>query len=248
MLRWLSAIIVAICAVEAYAQQGVNQEPALQIQAVAYAINITPLRVEMDNAEFFEQVQIRNDSDELLNVQLRIFKWSQAGGTDQYAASSDILISPSITRIATHQTQNFRLLRANDKKTAGETRYRIIVDQLPNLTAISANQTQTRLRFSVPLFVNSDTATAPDLEWKISGQQLNIINKGGKTVKIGNVILINSSGERIDIKASGTRYVLGGSDVVWEMGADIRCDAGPLKIDAVVDQQIIYATPSTYCL
>lgn len=247
MLRWPSAIIGAFCAAAAYGQQGVNQSAANQNQASAPAINITPLRVEMDDAELSEQMQVRNDSDEPLNVQLRIFSWYQADGTDQYAPSTEIIVSPSITRITARQTQNFRLVRLNSKKPVGETRYRIIIDQLPDMSATSTNQSKTRLRFSIPLFVGRDVPTAPQLEWKISGGRLNIVNRGGQTVKIGNAILVKPNGERTEIKGGGTRYVLGNSDVVWELGTDIGCSGGPYKISAVVDQKAIDAIPSTSC-
>lgn len=247
MLRWPSAIIGAFCAVAVYGQQGVNQSAATQNQASAPAINITPLRVEMDDAELSEQMQVRNDSDEPLNVQLRIFSWYQADGTDQYAPSTEIIVSPSITRITARQTQNFRLVRLNGKKPVGETRYRVIIDQLPDMSATATNQSKTRLRFSVPLFVGRDVATAPQLEWKISGGRLNIVNRGGQTVKIGNVILVKPSGERTEIKGGGTRYVLGNSNVIWDIGTDIGCGSGPYKISAVVDQKAIDAIPSTSC-
>ena len=247
MLRWPSAIIGAICAVAAYGQQGVNQEQPTQNQSASSAVNITPLRVEMDDDELSEQMQVRNDSDAPLNVQLSIFRWYQADGTDQYAPSNEIIVSPSITRIAARQTQNFRLVRPTDKKFVGETRYRIIIDQLPDMSATSTNQSKTRLRFSVPLFVGRDVATAPQLAWKISGRRLNIVNAGGQTVKIGNAFLVKPDGERTEIRGGGTRYVLGNSDVAWELGTDIGCNNGPYKISAVVDQKIIDAIPSTSC-
>lgn len=247
MLRWPSAIIGVFCAVAAYGQQGTNQNPSLQNPASTSAINITPLRVEMDSAEFSEQIQIRNESDEPLNLQLRIFGWLQIDGTDRYSLSSDINISPSITRISARQTQNFRMARAADKKNMGEMRYRIIIDQLPNLSAATTSQSKTRLRFSVPLFVGRDTATEQELEWKISGRQLNIVNKGGKTAKIDSLMLVKRDGAQIEIKGDGTRYVLGGSDVLWNIDADTRCDGGPLRITALVDQKIVNAIPSTNC-
>ncbi len=247
MLRWPLPIISAFCAVVVYGQQSINPEISNQNRLYTPAINVTPLRVEMDSGEFFDQIQVGNDADEMLNVQLRIFAWSQANGTDQYAPSADIFISPSITRIAPRQIQTFRLVRSKDIKATGEARYRIIIDQLPNRTVATASQSQTRLQFSVPLFVGRDTAAPSKLEWKISGNQILIINNGGKTVKINDAFLVKHGGERIAIKGTGTRYVLGNSDVLWEINGGVDCTSAALKITALVDQQTIDAIPSTNC-
>lgn len=201
----------------------------------------------MDSAEYSEQIQVGNNASKVLNVQLRIFVWSQADGNDHYAPSTEILVSPSITRIAPRRIQTFRLVRSKDIKSVGETRYRIVIDQLPDLTAAPPVQSQTRLQFSVPLFVGRDTATPPKLEWKLSGNHVLITNTGGKTVKISDAALVKQGGQRNAIKARGTRYVLGNSHVLWEMNERIDCTSAAYKITALVDKQTIDANPSTTC-
>ncbi|WP_411290261.1 molecular chaperone [Sphingorhabdus sp.] len=245
--KWIVAVVCALCAAAAYGQQGVNLEISGPSQSFGSAINVTPLRVEMDKTEFADQMQIRNDSAEPINVQLRVFKWTQVSGNDQYSLSNEIILSPSITRIGANQTQNFRLMRASEQKSFGEVRYRIIIDQLPSTSGSSESQTKTRLRFSVPLFVNRDTATAPKLEWQLRGRRLSIINNGGKTVKISGVTVLMPDQRRIEFKGSGTRYVLGNSRVVWESELDTGCIAAAPTLIAVVDQQKINAIPSTTC-
>jgi fimbrial chaperone protein len=246
MLRWPLAIIGAFCAVAVYGQQSGNQDTGAISDSVP-AINITPLRVELPSKTQSQQMQVRNDADEPISVQIRIFSWSQPDGIDQYAPSTDVVVSPSITRIAPHQTQVLRLLRSGDATGQGEARFRIIIDQLPGPKSGDARQSQTRLRFSVPLFVGRDTATPAKLQWALIGRTLRIANDGGKTAKISALSIIKPDGARAPLPGNGPRYVLGGSYVLWNLNSDYGCGAEPLKIAAMVDQQTIDATPTQSC-
>lgn len=243
MLRWPFAGMSVFCALAVYGQSDVNQSA----QHAIPSINVSPLRVELDSGEQSEQFRVSNDSDSPLNVQIRIFSWSQSAFADQYAPTGNILISPSITRIAPRRTQVFRLIRGSNVAIPGEARYRIIVDQLPDRSAAVPKQSQTRLRFSVPLFVGRDEAGPANIQWKIAGKQLLISNSGGQTAKIAGAVLTTAKGEQIAVRAKGSGYILGQSQISWDLDRVMACENGEVKITALVDRKQIDAVPTTAC-
>lgn len=205
---------------------------------------ITPLRVEIDDANRGATVMLTNTSVRTLAVQTRLFAWSQASGEDVYAPSSDLTISPSITSIPPGETQIVRVLRMGPA-TPGEKRYRLIVDQLPDPTLEKNGEAEARIRFSLPLFLDRAKTPPAQLDWRIGARGIELANNGGATARIVQIEVKTAAGTPVPVERNALRYVLGNSTIAWPMGN--ACSIGPVTVTASIDGRTVDAEPRSTC-
>lgn len=216
-----------------------------QIAATGGAsLSIAPLRTEIDSGATGATVYLSNTSSREIAVQSRLFAWNQATGTDAYAPTSDLTLSPSISMIPTGETQIVRILRKAGS-SPGEKRYRLVVDQLPDPKSVQGGQAATRIRFALPVFVDRDTASAPSLAWRLKDDRLELANTGGATARIVTVAMETLDGKDVKLGENALRYVHGSSTIAWPIGGG--CSLGAVKIVAQIDGQAVDAQPSSAC-
>lgn len=207
-------------------------------------LNIAPLRIELDGAKTGATVMLTNTSDRVLAVQSRLFAWSQEAGEDRFAPSTALTISPSIISIAPGTTQVVRLLRIG-AASPGEKRFRLAVDQLPDPELAKGGQAEARLRFTLPVFLDRDTAAPAQLGWKLFGDRLELTNAGDATARVLSVTVKTAAGSNVTIARNSLRYVLGKSTIAWNLAGG--CALGPVTISAMVDGQQANAQVSPTC-
>ncbi len=210
---------------------------------VGASLSIAPLRVEIDSDATGATVYLSNSSARELAVQTRLFGWSQKDGSDVYAPSSELTVSPSISMIPPGETQIVRLLRKTGS-SAGEKRFRLVVDQLPDPKSAEGGRAETRIRFTVPVFVDRDTAGSPALAWRLADDKLEVVNSGGTTARIVS-LKVKASGTDVTVGHNTLRYVQGNSTIAWPIGKG--CSLGAVTITAQIDGQTVDAQPQTTC-
>lgn len=211
---------------------------------VGAGLAITPLRVEIDEANRGATVMLSNTSPRPLPVQTRLFAWSQAGGEDVYVPSSDLTISPSITSIPPGETQIVRVLRMGPA-APGEKRYRLIVDQLPDPTLEKSGEAEARIRFSLPVFLDRAKTAPARLDWRIGANGIELANTGGATARIVQIEVKTAAGTAVPVERNSLRYVLGNSTIAWPMGN--ACSIGPVTVTATIDGRTVDAQPRSTC-
>ncbi len=199
------------------------------------AFNVTPLRIELDSQAQFSTFQIRNDSGARLALQARGFAWSQIGNEDRFAPTADVAISPSIVEIAPGEIQHFKLLRRQVRTGPAENAYRLIIDQLPDQQAPAGGATATRLRVSIPVFVNRNLAAPARLGWSTDGNAINLSNAGGRSVKLSKLAITTPDGAVHDLKVKGPLYVLSGASATWTSPAALLCFPAGSFVTGIVD-------------
>jgi fimbrial chaperone protein len=205
---------------------------------------ISPLRIEIDDADRGATVMLTNTSERALPVQSRLFAWSQAGGEDVYEASSDLTISPSIASIPPGETQIVRVLRSG-AASPGEKRYRLVVDQLPDPAAARAGAAEARIRFAVPMFLDR-TKTAPaQLDWRIGAKGIELTNTGGATARVLQLDVKTANGTSVPVERNSLRYVLGNSTIAWPV--ENACSLGPVTVTVSIDGRTVDAQPRSTC-
>ena len=205
---------------------------------------ISPLRIEIDDADRGATVMLTNTSERALPVQSRLFAWSQESGEDVYAASSDLTISPSIASIPPGETQIVRVLRSG-AASPGEKRYRLVVDQLPDPAAARAGAAEARIRFAVPMFLDR-TKTAPaQLDWRIGANGIELTNTGGATARILQLDVKTANGTQVPVERNSLRYVLGNSTIAWPV--ENACSLGPVTVTVSIDGRTVDAQPRSTC-
>lgn len=206
-------------------------------------LSVAPIRVELEGDESGATVRLTNSSDHALPVQTRLFAWSQQDGEDVYAPSTELVVSPSIVSIPTGETQVVRVLRKGPA-SSGEKRFRLVIDQLPDPTTARPGQAQTRIRFTVPVFVDRDKAAPAQFAWRMTKTGLELVNSGGLTARILDV-KVTANGRDVPVEENSLRYVMGNSMIAWPVGNG--CSLGQVKVTAQIDGQVIDGTASPAC-
>lgn len=207
-------------------------------------LNIAPLRIEFGGNNQVATITLSNTSGRDVAVQSRLFAWSQANGEDQFAPSTALTISPSIISISPGATQTVRLLRSGSP-SPGEKRFRLAVDQLPDPASAQSGAAEARLRFTLPVFLDRDTAEPARLAWRLSDEGLALANEGGSTARVLAVEVKTASGRPVAVGRNSLRYVQGGATIAWPI--ENACSLGPVTITAQVDGQTADGNATPAC-
>ncbi len=226
--------------------QATPAEPtgSAEVAGVDASLAISPLRLELDRAANGATVYLTNSSTTEVAVQTRIFAWSQEDGSDTYAPSADLTVSPSISMIPPGETQIVRVLRKG-AASPGEKRFRLAVDQLPDPSRARAGQASARIRFTLPVFVDRDTAAPASLAWRMKDDRIELANNGGATARVVSISVKSASGEDVSVAKNTLRYVQGNSTISWPVGKG--CSLGSVHITAQIDGQTVDAQPISTC-
>lgn len=212
-----------------------QEAPAARNAVPSARVTIAPLRLELDGAQVHETLRVVNPSDRPIGIQVRAFEWTQANGEDVYAPTADVLVSPAIVVIQPGETQFFRVQR-RALPPAGERRYRVAVDQLPDPDLAQNGTAMTRIRFTIPLFLDRATAAPAQLDWSVQGNTLRVANRGQQSARMVSLALRNGVNAPVAIEGASLHYVHGGSWLEWKLPAG--CPAGPLTLEARIDGDI----------
>lgn len=207
-------------------------------------LSIAPLRVEIEGTEAGATVRLTNASGHPLPVQSRLFAWTQDRGEDVYAPSSELVVSPSITSIPPGQTQVVRILRKGPA-TPGEKRFRLAVDQLPDPALARPGQALTRIRFTLPVFVDRDKAQPANFGWRVAADRLELVNSGGTTARVLDLQVKTADGRDVPVERNALRYILGNSTITWPLGNG--CSLGPVRVTAQIDGQAVDGVAASAC-
>lgn len=222
-------------------------EPAAVPSATANGpatLGIAPLRVEIEGGSAGATVRLTNSSSHALPVQARLFSWTQENGEDVYAPSNELVVSPSITSIPPGQTQIVRVLRKG-AASPGEKRYRLAVDQLPDPSLARPGQALTRIRFTLPVFVDREKAPPAAFTWRLANDRIELVNNGGATARVLDLQVIGQDGRLVPVERNALRYVLGNSTITWPLGNG--CSLGTVRVTAQIDGQAIDGVATSAC-
>ena len=227
----LAALSLGLPTVAVQAQEA----PAARSAVPSARVTIAPLRLELDGAQVHETLRVVNPSGRPIGIQVRAFEWTQANGEDVYAPTADVLVSPAIVVIQPGETQFFRVQR-RALPPQGERRYRVAVDQLPDPDLAQNGTAMTRIRFTIPLFLDRATAAPAQLDWSVQGNTLRVANRGQQSARMVSLALRNGVNAPVAIEGASLHYVHGGSWLEWKLPAG--CPAGPLTLEARIDGDI----------
>ncbi|MGS2743102.1 fimbrial biogenesis chaperone [Halomonas sp. LS-001] len=211
--------------------------------AAASSLQIWPIYPVIESHQQASALWLENRGDKTANIQLRIFSWSQAEGDDHFQPQQALVGSPPMMVIAPGERQLVRLIRQAATPPGKEQAYRIIIDEVPDLSPVSDDQQNSpqaaislQMRYSLPLFVYGEGASGPEhlptsdtpypeLTWKIVQQeaqpQLEIRNTGQHHARLSQVAF-EQSGQKTDVSNGLLGYVLPGQTQRWPLPVDIQ--------------------------
>lgn len=152
-------------------------------------------------------IEVTNQSDAVVDVQLRGYDWTQPAGEDVLTPSRALAISPAIATIPPRGRQVYRILDLTPP-TAAEKAFRIRINELPRpdkTEAVAVN-----LEFLVPVFRGGEGAP-PAVLWSRGDAGLVAANPGARHVRMTDVRVVAADGAARLLAGAGPIYLLPGA-------------------------------------
>lgn len=128
-------------------------------------------------------------------MQIRVYRWTQVNGEDEFEEQQDVEASPPMARIQPGARQLVRLTSDRAARAPGEGAYRIVVDEVPIRRTDAASPSpdegpaqgtagiRFRMRYSIPLFVYASLADGRKLDPDAAPRlRCSLATQGGRTM------------------------------------------------------------------
>lgn len=209
------------------------------------SLQVSPISLDLAEPARTASLTLRNQSDEPINLQIRVYKWTQEAGTDQLVPANDVIVSLPAAKLQPGKAYTIRVARLNVPATRVEQSYRLRIDELPDINVRRPSTFVNFVaRYSIPVFFSDRAATA-DLRWTIqrSGKQLVIeaTNNGNRHAKVANLSAV-ATGGRVSFGAGLNGYVLPGSTMRWTATAGSIKTGSRVTITAKGDDYAVNQT------
>lgn len=189
---------------------------ALAEPANAASLRISPIGIDMASSEHAASMTLVNTGTDPVNLQLRIFKWTQVDGEEVLSPTTDMLVSPPATTIPPGASYTVRVARESNAFAQNELSYRLFIDELPKPVdpRTLGQGVSMVLRTSLPIFVVDPKAFAK-LSWRVwqdaDGLHAEATNIGRRHAKIIGLTVQPEGGAPLVFGAGLDGYVLAGS-------------------------------------
>ena len=215
------------------------------IGALAASLSVAPLRIVLTPQRPVASLTMGNsDEAEEVAVQAEVLAWSQEDGRDVYQPTRDVLVNPSIFRLAPGGRQIVRL-GLQVPAEAAERSYRVFLRQLPRDQALATDgaggaKLQTLLRIGVPIFV-PPLQLRQALQWRLQasgaggrGYRLMLDNQGSEHIQLTQLVVRRDGGAEL-LRKSLSHYALAGQSAGIELELPALPPDTRLHIEAATD-------------
>jgi len=214
--------------------------------AGASSLGVEPVSLDIAAPRKTATLTLRNEGDDAVTTQIRIFRWTRNGAEDELVPTKDVVASPPAARLKPDSKYTLRIVRVGKTPVKGEETYRLLVDQLPKPARSEGPNVSFAVRYSIPIFFSDPAAEAGPLSWsaRMSGGTLTLAarNAGDKRVKVSGLTLKGPGGEQV-VSEGLAGYVLGKSESTWTVKSPNGIAAGwKITIIAKDDRGPIQAT------
>ncbi|MCC3246196.1 molecular chaperone [Methylocystis sp. WRRC1] len=218
-----------------------------QAAAQAASLRAAPARLDLIAPDSAATLSLRNEDSRPLNVQIRVFRWSQEGGEEILEPTGDVVASPPLTTLPPGADYLVRVVRVTKSPVEGEESYRLLVDELPDDSRRVPGAVTVVVRYSIPIFITSRDAEPPQVVWTAepskAGIELSAKNNGSRHLRVSDLKL-SDGGKTVAVRNGLVGYVLPGAVMRWSIprmkgGAVSR---RPLTLSAKGDSGAINAT------
>ncbi|MER9950049.1 molecular chaperone [Mesorhizobium sp. M0047] len=188
----------------------------------AASLRVAPTSLEMIAPDSAAVLNLHNDAKRPINVQVRVFRWTQVDGVERLEPTSDVVASPPSTKLGGGADYVVRVLRVGKAPVRTEESYRVVVDELPDPSRRQAGTVTLVLRYSIPVFFRSPDASTPNVSFSLSraggGLILKARNDGDSRLRLSNITL-NQGAKKLGSRSGLVGYVLGGASMQWPIGS-----------------------------
>jgi fimbrial chaperone protein len=203
-------------------------------------LRIAPVTIDPLPGAQSGSLTLINEAKSPMDVQVRVFQWSQTNGQDTLTPTQAVVASPPMTTLAPGEQYLVRVVRANKAPVKKEESYRVVVDEIARPGYVQSGQVQLVLRQSIPVFFSSTPRLAWKIDWQLkrtaTGYDLVARNQGTHRVRFSEVTLTDQNGKVLYAHPGLAGYVLADSEMRWAIGSPGPVSAGSaVKLTAQSD-------------
>lgn len=131
------------------------------LPSFAYAsFTITPVKLKINKDEKIAALTLKNDSNEVKNFQLIVYKVENERGKEILKETKDLTVTPVMFKIAPGKSQLVRIAIKNKMYSVMEDGYRVSVKELPRKINAEGSRVQLVTEFKVPVSIEAEEIEA----------------------------------------------------------------------------------------
>ena len=216
--------------------------------AGAGSLQVEPVLVDITAPGAASTVTVRNQGTDPINAQIRVFKWSIVNGKEQLNPTDDVVASPPSVTLTPKGQYVVRIVRTSKQPVVGEESYRLLVDQLPDLSQQRNGAVNLMVRYSIPVFFGAANRKIPTVAWSVApnGDKITLTarNSGERRLRISALSLRDASGKSLSFGNGLAGYALGQSAVSWTVPRRDFTTNGSISVTGQSDGGPIQAVAS----
>jgi len=194
--------------------------------AGAGSLQVEPVLLDVTAPGAASTVTLRNVGTTPINAQIRVFRWSLVNGQEKLEPTTDVVASPPAVSLAPNGQYIARVVRTSKQPVTGEESYRLLVDQLPNLTQQKNGTINLLVRYSIPVFFGTPDKKSPVMAWSLAVKDgkmfLTAQNSGERRLRISDLGLRDANGRSISFGTGLAGYALGQSSKSWIAPGNVK--------------------------
>jgi fimbrial chaperone protein len=219
------------------------------LPAKAGSLQVDPVLIDVTTAgAVASTLSLHNAGTTPINAQVRVFRWSQANGQEKLEPTDDVAASPPVLTIGPNGKNLVRIIRQSKQPVAGEESYRLLIDQLPDLSQQKNGGINLMVRYSIPVFFGARNKKSPTLAWSVAVKgnkvTLSAHNTGDRRLRISALTLRDASGHKISLGTGLAGYALGQSTKSWTVSGRGFAAQGSASVSGQSDGGPIQAVAS----
>jgi fimbrial chaperone protein len=217
----------------------------------AASLRVAPTTLTLIAPDSAATLTLSNEDMRPINVQIRIFRWSQTNGVEHLEPTTDVVVSPPSTALGPRSLYVVRVVRVTRTPVAGEESYRVVVDELPDRSRRMRGTVTFVLRYAIPVFFASRDAGPPQVAWTVQPSNRAVVltarNTGGRRLRVADLKL-SDAGRIIAVRDGLLGYVLAGATMRWSLprAGSEQTSGHSVTVAAQGEAQAIHATATVH--
>ena len=216
--------------------------------AKAGSLQVEPVVLDVTAPGAASTITLHNSGATPINAQIRVFRWSLVNGEEKLEPTDDVVASPPSVTLAANAKNVARIVRVAKNPVAGEESYRLLVDQIPDLSQQKNGAVNLMVRYSLPVFFGAANKKNPTIAWSVAvkGDKVTLAahNTGDRRLRISALSVKDAHGRSISLGSGLAGYALGQSTKSWTIPAHGFASSGSASISAQSDGGPVQAIAS----
>lgn len=118
---------------------------------LAASLRVAPVGFVLSGGTATSTLHVRNEDRRPVTVQIRVFRWHEAGGPAALEPTQDVVASPPLATLPPGSENVIRIVRLKKGPAGRRETYRLLVDEVPDRRPLATGQVQVVVRHSIPV-------------------------------------------------------------------------------------------------